>query len=302
MSDAPVETVVRETEERRPLTPDASNLLGWWWLAIVFAIVLLVAIWPSLFTDQISSFGNFTLLVISAGVVAWAAVVAWGFARAKEWSAGAMRLTAIVGLAVGLAAVAFFLYSVAFAAPPTGSPSFWGPTPILSGILWVVLIVLPFIFGLLIIFGLMSDGVDQWYHPPLVESPTATNLRVDPQTAAIMAGGAGAVSHAVSEEGLIDELSQVMTIDDATSRRRPVRRTDGDEQSVEVIGTAGDELSVEVVGGPGDDEGSLAELAALEQALSEDKDKKAARKKKKDEKKKPSKGDEPLSVDDDFKL
>ena len=54
------------------------------------------------------------------------------------------------------------------------------------------------------------------------------------------------------------------------------------------------------------DEGSLAELAALEQALSEDTAKKKSKKQKKDKKddkkKAAGSGDEPLSVDDDFKL
>ena len=44
MSDAPA--ITREPEPRRPLSPEASNLLGWWWLALVFSIVLLIAIWP----------------------------------------------------------------------------------------------------------------------------------------------------------------------------------------------------------------------------------------------------------------
>jgi hypothetical protein len=305
MSDAPVETVL-PPEERRPLTPEASNILGWWWLAIGFSVLLLWAMWPSIFTDSASSFGTYLGVVITIAFVALGAWAAAGFTRAEPWSVGVMRMTAIIGMVVGLLAVAYFLYAVAFTGPAKSSlpgsqtAGFFGPEgSFLGGFLWVTIIILPFIFGLMIIFGLMSEGAEHWMNPPPPESPTAPNLRIDPATAAMLAGSAGAVSHGVSDEALMTELSQVMTVNQATLRRP------GDEQSVEVVGTAGDDLSVEVVGGDvTQDEGSLAELAALEQALSEDaaKKKKAKKQKKEEKKKKATSGDEPLSVDDDFKL
>lgn len=302
MSDAPLESAAPATEPRRPLTPEASNLLGWWWLAIVFALVLLLAIWPSLF-DGGSSFGTYFAVILCAAVLALGTWVSVGWTRGREWSAGAMRMSALVGLIAGLVAVAYFLYSVAFAAAPAGSPGFFGPTPILAGILWVIMIVLPFIFGLLVIFGLMSDGADEWLHPPIPAAETHPNLKIDPATAAMMAGGGAAVSHAVTDESLMTDLSKVITSEDMDRRNTGPLRRAGDEQSVEVVGQAEDDLSVQIVGGHDvtQDEGSIAELAALEQALSDDAKKKKDKKAKK-EPKKPSGGDEPLSVDDDFKL
>lgn len=302
MSDAPYEMAVPEPEARRPLTPEASNILGWWWLALVFAMVLLIAIWPSLFEGP-GSFGTYLAVIICTAIVVLGTWVSTAWTRAKEWSAGAMRMAAIVGLIAGLVAIGYFLYAVAFATPPAGSPGFFGPTPILAGFLWVILIVLPFIFGLLVIFGLMSDAADEWLHPPILPAETHPNLKIDPATAAIMAGGGAAVSHVVSDEALMTDLSRVITAEDmdrpATGSIPGYR-----EQSIEMVGNADEDLSVQVVGGHDvtQDEGSLAELAALEQALSEDAKKKKAKKGKKEEKKKPSGGDEPLSVDDDFKL
>lgn len=287
--------------EPRLLTPEASNVLAWWWLAIVTTIVLLAAMWPSIFEGSsggMASTSTYLLVIISAiliGIGAWCSL---GFSRGQPWSARVMRLVVMIGLGVGLAGVGYFLYSVAFAPATAGGQTFWGPSGVLSGVLWGLMMLLPFIFGLTLIFGLMNDAIDEWFNPPASYEITEANLKINPRTAAIIASGS---SPDMGDEALMGELSEAMSLTEKN------RNYDGD-QSIEVIGSSEDDLSVEVIGSKdtGDDSSdSMAELAALEEALTEDASKKikAVQKKKKEEKKyEAGKGEEPLAVDDDFKL
>jgi hypothetical protein len=290
MSTAPVVTT---TEERRPMTPEASNLLGWWWLAIALTIVLITAMWPSIFPENSGMMPIYFAIMVCGALVAvgiWASI---GFWRASPSSAQIMRLTAMIGIGVGIAGVAYFLYSVAFATPVKTGPGsavavgFFGPEgSFLTSILWTLLVILPFIFGLLVIFGLMSDGIEEWFNPQPEEMVTRKQprLQVDPSTAAIMAGGAAA-SMEVAEESMTDIVDR--------ARATAAHEAAGEDVSVEVVGSAHDDLSVEVIGGA-TEQGTVDELAALEKALSEDlKGKPASHH---------SSHDEPLSVDDDLKI
>lgn len=287
----------------RLLTPEASNVLGFWWLAIVTTIVLLCAMWPSIFagnTTGITPASTYLLVIISATLLAVGAWVGSGFSRGQAWSASAMRLITLIGLVVGLVGVGYFLYSVAFAAETPGGQSFFGPTGVLSGTLWTLMIILPFIFGLTLIFGLMNDAIDEWFNPPVSYEHTDVSLTIDPETAAAMAGSSHAV--VMGDEALMGDLSAAMS---STGKARKHRT----EKSMEAYGSADDDLSVEVIGGKDAGSDSMAELAALEEALTKDASKKIPgrktddKKKKKEEKKyEAGKGDEPLAVDDDFKL
>jgi len=297
---SPAATVVKP--QTRLLTPEASNVLGWWWLAIVTTIVLLCAMWPSIFdgsTGGLSSMSSYLLVIIVAILLAIGCWCSVGFSRAQPWSARMMRLVAMIGLVVGLLGVVYFLYSVAFAPASPGGQTFFGPSGVLSGTLWGLMILLPFIFGLTLIFGLMNDAIDEWFNPPAEYEITDAHLSLDPRKAAIVARGSDA--EVMGDEALMGELSE------ALSDSGKKRTYDGD-QSIEVIGSAEEDLSVEVIGdaGPGSDD-SMAELAALEEALTEDaskkiKGKKKVEKKKEEKKYEAGKGDEPLAVDDDFKL
>jgi hypothetical protein len=281
----------------RPLTSEASNVLGFWWLAIVTTLVLLASMWPSIFTDG-SSMGNYLLFIISTVLIALGVWCTIGFVKAQSWSAGAMRLITMIGLGVGLAGVGYFLYSVAFAATPNNAPTFWGPSGVLAGVMWTLVILLPFIFGMTLIFGLMNEAIDDWFNPPTAVTVTRASLQIDPRTAALMAGAAG-VSSQLGDDDLMGELDQAMNMTEDSAIL-------GSDQSIEVIGSAEDDLSVEVISDQGDldtDNDSMAELAALEEALTEDASKKIpAQKKKPEPKYEAGKGDEPLAVDDDFKL
>ncbi len=288
----------------RVLTPEASNVLGWWWLAIVTTIVLLASMWPSIFPDSsaggLASMSNYLLVIVVAVLLAVGAWCAYAFSRAQAWSAGAMRLTAMIGLGVGLAGIGYFLYSVAFAPASPSGHSFFGPAGVLTGIMWGLIILLPFIFGLTLIFGLMNDAVDEWFNPPLVYERTDIKMNIDPSMAAAMAsaamsGGAGS-ARATGDDELMGELSEAMSLTGKTGR------IDGD-QSIEVIGSAEDDLSVEVIGDKNADgsDDSMEELAALERALTKDVAKKG-KPQKKETKPDFGKGDEPLKVDEDFKL
>ncbi len=292
----------------RLLTPEASNVLGFWWLSIVTTIVLLCAMWPSIFEGSNAAgttpASTYLLIIIIAVLLAVGAWVGSGFSRGQAWSARAMRLTTLIGLVVGLVGVGYFLYSVAFAAETPGGQSFFGPTGVLSGTLWTMMIILPFIFGLTLIFGLMNDAIDEWFNPPTSFEITDASITIDPETAAEMAGSSHAI--VMGDEALMGDLSQAMSL---TGKARKYR----DDQSIEVIGSAEDDLSVEVIGskdGGDASSDSMAELASLEQALTQDASKKIPPRKKKDDKKKKKeektydagKGDEPLAVDDDFKL
>lgn len=294
MSSATVKALPPPT---RPLTSEASNVLGFWWLAIVTTLVLLVAMWPSIFTDG-GSMGNYLLFIISTVLIALGVWCSIGFVKAQSWSAGAMRLIAMIGLGVGLAGIGYFLYSVAFAATPNNAPTFWGPNAVLSGVLWGLMFFLPMVLGLAVIFGLMNEAIDDWFNPPPPEAVTRAQLRVDPRTAALMAGAAG-VSAQLDDDLLQGDLDEAIGLSENSSIL-------GSDQSIEVIGSAEDDLSVEVISDQGDaeaDNDSMAELAALEEALTEDASKKIPAQKKKEEKKVDAgKGDEPLAVDDDFKL
>lgn len=289
--------------EPRLLTPEASNVLGWWWLAIVTTIVLLCAMWPSIFegsTGGLSSMSNYLLVIISAVLLVVGAWCSLGFSRSQAWSARVMRLVVMIGLGVGLVGVGYFLYSVAFAPASASGQSFFGPSGVLSGILWSMIIILPFIFGLTLIFGLMNDAIDEWFNPPAAHELTDANLKVNPRTAAIIAGGS---SPDMGDEALMGELSEAMSL---TGKNR---NYDGD-QSIEVIGSSEEDMSVEVIGSKetGDESSdSMAELAALEEALTEDASRKIKGTQKPDKKKEEKKyeggkGDGPLAVDDDFKL
>ena len=291
----------------RLLTPEASNVLGFWWLAIVTAIVLICAMWPSIFegnTTGTTPASTYLLIIICAVFLAVGAWVGSGFSRGQAWSARAMRLVTLIGLVVGLVGVGYFLYSVAFAPEGPGGQSFFGPTGVLSGTLWTLMIILPFIFGLTLIFGLMNDAIDEWFNPPASYEITDASITIDPQTAAAMAGSSHAV--VMGDEALMGDLSAAMSL---TGKARKHRR---DDQSIEVIGSAEDDLSVEVIGSKetgNASSDSMAELAALEEALTQDASKKIPGRKKDDKKKKKEerkyeagKGDEPLAVDDDFKL
>ncbi len=288
----------------RLLTPEASNVIAWWWLAIVTTIVLLCSMWPSIFEGSpggLTSMSNYLLVIIVALLLTVGAWCSHGFSRAQPWSARVMRLVVMIGLGVGLAGVGYFLYSVAFAPASPGGQTFFGPSGVLSGILWGLIILLPFLFGLTLIFGLMNDAIDEWFNPPVTYELTEPNLRVNPRTAAIIAGGAGAA--AMGDEALMGELTEAMSL---TGKNR---NYDGD-QSIEVIGSSEDDLSVEVIGSKetGEDSSdSMAELAALEEALTKDASRKIKgqqkpAKKKEEKKYEAGKGEEPLAVDDDFKL
>jgi hypothetical protein len=288
----------------RPLTPEASNVLAFWWLAIVTTIVLLCAMWPSIFGESgaLASTGSYLITIISAVLVAIGIWCSVGFVTAQHWSARVMRLVTLIALGVGIAGVGFFLYSVAFAASKPNEPSFFGPSGVLGGVMWTLVIMLPFIFGLTLIFGLMNDSVDEWFNPPPAESVTQARLNVDPKTAALLAGSTGALSSQLGDEALMGELNEAMDLNTGSLRNQ----TGGllDDQSIEVIGGGDDDMSVEVLsdGGNLDSDDSMAELAALEEALTEDASKKLPPVPKKKEEKKPTSGDEPLAVDDDFKL
>jgi hypothetical protein len=272
------------------MTPEAGVLFGWWWLSVVFSIVLLAAMWPSIFSDS-GSMPTYLAVLISAvlvGVGIWASLLYW---RADPASAQIMRLTVYIVLGVGLTSVVIFLYSVAFATPEKPAigqaPGFFGPegsAPILSGILWAFLIALPFTFGLLVIFGLMSDGVEDWFNPPPAE---ALASKVDSSSAAIMAGGAAASMELSGERHVIAE------VDEAMGRPAPRRKTT-DDVSVEVVGQAQDDLSIEVIGASAQDHATVEELTDLEKALSEDMQHKPAKGK--------GSHEEPLQVDEDLKL
>lgn len=282
----------------RLLTPEASNVMGWWWLAIVTAIVLLCSMWPSIFADSgggLSATSSYLLVILCSGLLGLGVWCSYGFAKAQPWSARMMRLITMIGLGVGLVGVAYFLYSVAFAAATPGGQSFWGPSGVLSGIMWGMIIILPFIFGLTLIFGLMNDAVDEWFNPPPVtDDRTMGRLQINPRTAALMVRSSGTDG----DEALMGELSEAMSLTG--------KSTTYDDHSVEVIGSSEDDLSVEVIGGKQVKRGSsdsMEELAALEEALTHDASKKGKKdKKKKEEKLDIGKGDEPLKVDDDFKL
>jgi hypothetical protein len=178
---------------------------------------------------------------------------------------------------------------------------------VLSGVLWALVILLPFIFGLTLIFGLMNDAIDDWFSPPVAQVRTQAGMRVDPATAALLAGGAGAVSVGLTDEALMGELNEAMSLTDKSNvyddQSVEVIGSDEDESlSVEVVGSAEDDLSVEVIGGEETESSdSMADLAALEEALTEDASRKLPKPAKKEDKK-PTSGDEPLAVDDDFKL
>lgn len=287
------------TPAPRVLTTEASNVLGFWWLSIVTTIVLLAAMWPSIFPDSaaggLTATAGYLITFLASGLVAIGIWCSIGFVRAQPWSARIMRLVTLIGLGVGLAGVGYFLYSVAFAKVPDNGPSFFGPSGVLGGVLWALIIILPFIFGLTLIFGLMNDAIDDWFNPqPVAYELTADNLQVDPRTAALLAGGTAASM--MGDEDLMGDLNEAMGHSDKNAAFPS-------DESVEVIGSAEEDLSVEVISDTGDAVGtdSMEELAALEEALSEDANKKA--KKKKEEKKyEAGKGDEPLAVDDDFKL
>jgi hypothetical protein len=273
------------------MTSEASVLFGWWWLCIVFSIVLLAAMWPSIFSDSSGSMPTYLAVLISAALVAvgiWASLLYW---RADPASAQIMRLTVYVVLGVGLVSVVMFLINVAFGTPekPAAGPAtgFFGPegsAPILSGILWAFLIALPFTFALLVIFGLMSDGVEDWFNPPPAETLAS---KMDSSSAAIMAGGAAASMELSGERQVMAEVNEAMT------RTAPRAKTT-DDMSVEVVGQAQDDLSIEVIGDSAQDHATAEELTALERALSEDMQ--GTPKKRKDA------HDEPLRVDEDLKL
>lgn len=293
MSSATVKALPAPT---RYLTSEASNVLGFWWLSIVTTLVLLAAMWPSIFPDG-GSLPGYLIAIITAVVLVIGIWCTIGFVKAQSWSAGVMRLVAMIGLGVGVAGIGYFLYSVAFAPTPNNAPTFWGPNAVLSGVLWGLMFFLPLVLGLAVIFGLMSDSIDEWFNPQLIEPQTRANLRVDPRTAALMAGAAG-VSAQLGDEDLMGELNEAMELTDRNA-------TLGSDESIEVIGSADDDLSVEVISDQGGtaESDSMAELAALEEALTEDASKKIPAQKKKEEKKLDAgKGDEPLAVDDDFKL
>lgn len=287
----------------RPLTTEASNVLTFWWLAIVTTIVLLATMWPSIFPDSSSGMGttaSYLITIISAVLVAIGIWCTIGFVHAQAWSARVMRLVTLIGLGVGVAGVGFFLYSVAFASSRPNEPSFFGPSGVLAGVLWTLIIILPFIFGLTLIFGLMNDAVDEWFNPaPVSKARTEeTYLKVDPKTAALLAGSTGALSAQLGDEALMGELNEAMDLTDRNSAFN-------EDQSVEVIGSADDDdQSIEVLSDAGEvaSSDSMAELAALEQALSEDASKRLPPVPAKKEKKKAGGEDEPLAVDDDFKL
>jgi hypothetical protein len=272
------------------MTPEASVFFGWWWLSIVFTIVLLAAMWPSIFSESSGSMPTYLAVLISAGLVAvgiWASLLYW---RADPASAQIMRLTIYVILGVGLVSVIVFLTSVAFGTPEkTGlapATGFFGPegsAPILSGILWAFLIALPFTFGLLVIFGLMSDGVEDWFNPPPAEALTS---RLDSSSAGLIAGGAAASMELSGERQVLAEVDEAMT-------RTAPRAKASEDVSVEVVGQAQDDLSIEVIGGSAQDHATVEELSALERALSEDMQGKPAKK---------GGHDEPLKVDEDLKL
>ena len=289
------------TPAPRYLTPEASNVLGFWWLSIVTTIVLMATMWPSIFPESssggLASTASYLITIISSVLVALGIWCSMGFVRGQPWSARAMRLITMIGLGVGLAGVGYFLYSVAFAPTPNNAPSFFGPSGVLSGILWSLIILLPFIFGLTLIFGLMNDAIDDWFNPqPTMYTRTSSNLRIDPQTAALLAGGADLTG----EAQILDDVDEALGVTDQNAAY-------ADDQSVEVIGSAEEDLSVEVISDAGGQatSDSMEELAALEEALTEDagkKAKKAAAKKKEENKYDAGKGDAPLAVDDDFKL
>jgi hypothetical protein len=225
---------------------------------------------------------------ILVGVGVWASLLYW---RADPGSAQIMRLTIYIALGVGLVSVIMFLTTVAFGTPEktglTPATGFFGPegsAPILGGILWAFLIALPFTFGLLVIFGLMSDGVEDWFNPPPAE---ALASKLDSSSAAIIAGGAAASMELSGERQVMAEVNEAMT------RTAPRAKTT-DDMSVEVVGQAQDDLSIEVIGGSAQDHATAEELTALEKALSEDMQGKP--KKRKDA------HDEPLKVDEDLKL
>lgn len=287
---------------RRLLTPEASNVLGWWWLAIVTTLVLLCSMWPSIFpenaTGGLSSTSGYLLVIIIGVLVAVGSWCSYEFANGKPRSARIMRLIAMIGLVLGLVGVGYFLYSVAFGPAGPSGETFWGPSGVLAGITWTMIIILPFIFGLTFIFGLMNDAVDEWFNPPVSFTPTDASLRIDPRTAAIMAGG---VSASMADEELMGELSEAMSLTDKKARFGETDR------SIEVIGSSEEDVSVEVIGGTEvhNSNDSMEELAALERALTQDASKKGKDKKKekkKEEKLEAGPGDSPLKVDDDFKL
>jgi hypothetical protein len=286
----------------RPLTSEASNVLAFWWLAIVTTIVLLATMWPSIFPESSSGMGStasYLITIISAGLVAIGIWCTIGFVNGQAWSARVMRLVTLIALGVGIAGVGFFLYSVAFASSKVNEPSFFGPSGVLGGVLWTLIIVLPFIFGLTLIFGLMNDAVDEWFNPaPVSKARTEeTYLKVDPRTAALLVGSTGALSAQLGDEALMGELNEAMDLTDRNSAFN-------EDQSIEVIGSAEDDESIEVLsdGGEIGSSDSMAELAALEEALSEDASKRLPPTPAKKEKKKAGGEDEPLAVDDDFKL
>jgi len=286
--------------QARPLTPEASNVLGFWWLSIVTTIVLLCAMWPSIFEGSrtgMSATSTYLLVIICAVLLVIGAWCGHGFSRAQAWSARTMRLITLIGLVVGLAGIGYFLYSVAFAPEGPGGQSFFGPTGVLSGTLWTLMIILPFIFGLTFIFGLMNDAVDEWFNPPVSFEITDASITIDPHTAAVLNSSSNDVG--MKDEALMGDLSAAMSLSGKA------RKHHHDDQSIEVIGSAENDLSVEVIGSKDGDASSdsMAELAALEEALTKDASKKIPAKKKKEEKKyEAGKGDEPLAVDDDFKL
>ncbi|MBL8824695.1 MAG: hypothetical protein JNJ77_19065 [Planctomycetia bacterium] len=276
----------------RTLTPEASNVLGFWWLAIVTAVVLMVTMWPSIFTDSSSTFPNYVLVIFSLVLIGLGLWCTIGFLRAQPWSARMMRLITLIGLGVGLAGVGYFLYSVAFAGSPNNAPSFWGPSGVLSGVMWTLIILLPFIFGLTLIFGLMNEAIDEWFNAPPEALATEAHLAVDPKTAALIAGGAGALSADLDTGTLQGQLSKAMPRIEESESIEVIGDTDSEDLSVEVIG-AREALAT-------GDTDSMAELAALEEALKKDASKKG--KSKTEKKLDTGKGDEPLAVDDDFKL
>lgn len=270
------EAIAIPEPKKRVVPAEINNILTFWWLMLAFGGLAIASLWPIAFANSATNFPGLLLSVVLTGLLLLGIFGHYGFVNTTSWSISLMRLTTLLFLGLGIALIVWFF--VANGPVGGGKSTVLGPSDLffLPVALLTLMLVLPFIFGMMVIFGLMHESVERWYNPPLEEEEQHGMSVADPVMAMAMSMGAGAAA-----------ASSV-----ASGRSR---RGDEDDLSVEVVGSA-DDVAEEVVE---EDAGTEEELAALEEALT---DQAKPKGKAKQDVTTAYSDDEPLKVDDDMKL
>lgn len=178
------------------LPPEVGSTMTALWLSIGFGVVVLLALWPMMLsaapamfpdvkdTNNLANLGWMALVVLVGSILLVGVAVSLQVRRKKKAGLRFLRLAMLGGMALGLLIVVGVIVVVM-----QKSDGALGPAPMISGIMFTLATLPPFIFGIFVLSYAGTDSVEAYFRPetpPEEQSYAGVGLTHAPEPAGMV--------------------------------------------------------------------------------------------------------------------